>query len=62
MDAYTHTHNIVTLKNTYHPFPHNKAKGKYNQSQLTLCVEILVSELDTDDRKIPAKTIEQTVT
>ena len=41
MDTYTHTYNIVTLKNTYHPFPHNKVKRMYYQSQLTLCVRFL---------------------
>ena len=38
------------------------AKRKYNQNQLILCVEVPVSELDTDDREIPTKTFEQTVT
>ena len=28
---------------------------QYNQNQLILCVEVPVSELDTDDREIPAR-------
>ena len=57
---------IVQLKNTYIPllptYVAKHAKRKYNQNQLILCVEMPVSELDTDAREIPTKTFEETVT